>query len=111
MKTMTPLSEAPIYDYPIDMLRGMVETLDHCNEGFLSDKTIPQLINIYHCWMRCGWDIYPDEWETKQVKEAMRGICPDWIETRTELKPVYHADRAETRKITAVSFVEHGGDA
>lgn len=106
MITSTKLSDPHVYDSPIDMLRHMVQSFDRCNESFNDDKTIPQLINIYNCWMRCGWDIYPDEWEPKQVREAMRGICPDWNETSTRLIPVYAADRAETRKITAVSIVE-----
>lgn len=106
MITGTKLSDGPRFDYPMDMLRDMVSAFDRCDESFLDDKTIPQLINIYNCWMRCGWDIFPDNWEPKQVREAMRGICPNWIETRTELKAVYATNREDVRKIAAVSLAE-----
>lgn len=107
MATMTPLSEPVLYDSPMEMLREMVAALNECNEGFLDGKTIPQLLNIYHCWTRCGWDIYPDEWTLRQINEAMQGICPDWEERRGQpLKPVFRPDRRETRRVTAFQLVE-----
>jgi hypothetical protein len=103
---MTPLAKPKLYDSPIDLLRHMVNSFDWCDESFLEHKTIPQLLNIYQCWMRCGWDIMPDEWTQRQVMEAMRGICPDWVEQRgVGLKPVFHADRKETRKVTVFRLV------
>jgi len=97
------LSNPPIFDSPIDMLRQLVNAFNQCQEFAIDSLTIPELINIYHCWMRCGWDIYPDEWTDKQIKEAKQGICPDWTESLT---PVYAKDRRKTRKIVAITIKE-----
>jgi len=102
---MNKLEDKPLYDTPMEMLREMVDSFDNCNESFLDDKTVPQLLTIYNCWMRCGWFIRPDEWTTKQVKEAMEGIAPDWD---AEERPVYHKDRSETRFVGAFEIVWKG---
>jgi hypothetical protein len=102
---MNKLADKPLYDTPIDMLRHIVESFNSCKESFMDDKTIPQLMNIYNCWMRSGWDFYPDQWSPKQVKEAMDGIVPDW--DRKE-QPVFHKDRSETRFIGAFEIIWKG---
>jgi len=102
---MTPLDEKPLYDTPMALLREMVDAFNSCNESFMDDKTIPQLLTIYNCWMRCGWTFRPDEWAPKQVKEAMEGIAPDW--TARE-KPVYHKDRSDKRFIGAFEIIWKG---
>jgi hypothetical protein len=102
---MNTLSEKMVYDTPIEMLRHMVGSFDRCNESFMDDKAVPQLLTIYNCWMRSGWLIRPDEWTTKQVKEAMEGIAPDWD---AKERPVFHKDRSETRFIGAFEIVWKG---
>lgn len=104
---MTQLSEEPIYDAPVTVLRHMVSVFDECDEDFLWNLTIPSLLNIYNCWMRCGWNIYPDEWSPQQIEEAEQGVCPDWD---TKERPLFSADRWESRRIPAYKFVhqDHG---
>jgi hypothetical protein len=98
-----PLGEQPRYDSPIEMLRHAVDCFDHCVEDVISDWTIPELFNIYCCWMRCGFDYYPDEWTDRQLAEAKKGVCPEWDDRGT---PVYAKDRLTVRKITAITIKE-----
>ena len=102
---MNTLSEKMVYDTPIEMLRHMVDSFNACNESFMDDKTIPQLLTIYNAWMRSGWDIYPDEWTTKQVEEAMEGIAPDWD---AKERPVFHKDRMDKRFVGAFEIIWKG---
>jgi len=97
------LADPPIFDSPIDMLRQIVHAFDQCREASIASFTVPELINIYHCWVRCGWDYYPDEWTDKQIKEAKQGICHDWNDTGS---PVYAKGRRKTRKILAITIKE-----
>lgn len=97
------LSDPPIFFSQFDMLRQLVNAFNNCRECSIDSLTIPELINIYHCWMRCGWNIYPDEWADKQIKEAKKGICPEWDERE---RPVYDKDRRKTRKIVAITIKE-----
>ena len=83
----------------IENLRDMVRAFDTLNESFNDRFTLPELVRIWDAWQQCGWDIYPDGWTDKQVREAIRGIAPDWIETRFTIDPVYHADRATSRRV------------
>jgi len=99
----TKLADPPIFDSPIDMLREIVGAFDQCRECAIDSLTIPELLNVYHCWMRCGWNIYPDEWTAKQMAEAKQGICPDWDDRE---RPVYAKDRRKTRKILAITIKE-----
>jgi hypothetical protein len=81
----------------------MVSLFDSCREDAIDQLTLPDLVNVYHCWMRCGWDFYPDQWTLKQLSEAKRGICPDWDDNE---KPLYAAGRRESRLITAITVKE-----
>jgi hypothetical protein len=97
------LSEPLTHDSSIEMLRHLVSLFNSCREDAIDHLTIPELINVYQCWMRCGWYIYPDQWTVKQMSEAKRGICPDWDDDE---RPLYSKDRRETRKITAITVKE-----
>jgi hypothetical protein len=102
---MNKLGEKPVYDTPMEMLRDMVDSFNGCNEYFMDDKTIPQLLTIYNVWMRSGWLFRPDEWTTKQVEEAMDGIAPDWD---AKERPVFHKDRMDTRFVGAFEIIWKG---
>ena len=71
----------------MDLLRQAVEALDGCREDFLDDFTPPQLLQIHAMWKASKWDIAPDEWTKRQIKEALAGKPPEW-DRETE-KPVY----------------------
>ncbi len=58
-----------------------------CNESFNQRWTLEQLVQIHRVFRRCGWDIYPDAWTPRQVREALAGVAPQWDEV-TE-RPVY----------------------
>ena len=102
---MTKLADKQLYDTPMEMLRDIVDSFDSCNESFMDDKTVPQLLTIYNCWMRSGWFIRPDEWTTKQVNEAMEGIAPDWD---AKERPVFHKDRMDKRFVGAFEIIWKG---
>ena len=100
---MSELSEAVVHDYPLEFLRDMVAFFNSCREDAVDDFGVADLINIYNCFLRCGWYIYPDQWTLKQISDAKVGICPDWDDDE---RPVYAADRRETRRIPYVRVKE-----
>ncbi len=59
-------------------LRNLVEYFDLCRESFLEQFTMQELIALYDAQMRCEWDVFPDHWTEKQVKQALRGIAPQF---------------------------------
>lgn len=85
-----------IHKTAIDAMREMVAAFDRCNETFNQQFTLPQLVKIWNAWNQCGWTIPPDEWTSQQVREALRGIAPDWD---AQERPVFDAHRAETRRV------------
>jgi len=70
----------------IDELRHMVSNFNACNESFNQRFTLEQLVTLHRVWMACGWDIYPDTWTDRQIREALRGIPPQWDDNE---EPVY----------------------
>jgi len=65
----------------IDMLRYAVRLFDTCREGFNQRHSAEDLLKIASAMNRSEWEIYPDEWEERQVREAIDlGIAPDWKE-------------------------------
>lgn len=35
---------------------------------------------IYRMWISSEWDFLPDTWTERQVKEALAGVTPAWLE-------------------------------
>jgi hypothetical protein len=76
----------------IEELRACVEALNNCREDFLNPErdtmSAEQLLKIWRMWQESGktWDIWPDQWTKRQVKEALRGVVPRW---NAQGKPVY----------------------
>lgn len=64
----------------IDHLRLLVKNLDYCNESFNEQFSAAELLKIHRAWMLSGWDIYPDTWTARQIKEALAGKSPNWDE-------------------------------
>lgn len=79
--------------FGIDELRHMVRNFNDCNETFNQQYTIEQLLQIHRMWMESGWDIYPDRWTERQLKEALEGTPPSWDDHE---KPTYK--KVETNK-------------
>jgi hypothetical protein len=79
----------------IDLLRLIVGNLDRCREDFMHPApprkpfTPEQLIQIGRMRLLSEWDIYPDEWTPRQVKEALAGKPPRWKDTKNGERPVY----------------------
>lgn len=96
---MTNLTPMPEYPSQIEFLRDLVAGFNSCREDSIDQFSTEDLINIYRCWMQCGWDYYPDNWTLRQITEAKRGICPDWDDNG---KPVYSPERREVRRIPRV---------
>lgn len=94
-------------DSGIEKLRRLVGIFDSCSEDFLDRFTREQLLKIYDAHMQCAWDLYPDQWSDRQVKEALRGVVPDFREAKPNerdlvdgLVPVY---RTTTKRKPVVS--------
>jgi hypothetical protein len=72
----------------MDQLRNAVSSLNWCKESFLNQFTAEELLQIYKMWTASAWDFSPEEWELKQIEDALNGIPPNW-DIKTE-KPVYY---------------------
>lgn len=66
----------------MNFLRTAVELLDTVNEGFNDRYNVTELLAIVESWMTSEWDIPPDEWTTRQVKEAIKGKPPMFREPK-----------------------------
>ena len=69
-----------------ELLRLIVSNINATRESFNDKYSIDELIQIHRMFLLSDWDIYPDEWTKRQVKEALEGIPPQW--TKNE-KPKY----------------------
>jgi hypothetical protein len=98
VSSLTPMPE---YPSQIEFLRDLVAAFNSCREDSIDSLSIEELVNIYRCWLQCGWDYYPDNWTLRQIKEATRGICPDWDDNG---KAVYAPDRRADRRVPYVSL-------
>jgi len=67
--------------YGIDELRRAVNIFSHCNETFNQSYSAAELLCLADAQMRSGWDFCPDEWNERQVQEALQGTAPQWVET------------------------------
>lgn len=82
----------PTREFGIEELRHLVGNFDACNETFNQRWTVDQLIVIHRMWIESGWDIFPDQWTERQLREALRGIPPNW-DPDTE-RPTYGSRKA-----------------
>lgn len=70
----------------IEHFRLMVQNFNGCTESFNERFSAVQLLAIHRAWMLSEWDIYPDSWTARQVREALKGLPPQWD---NDEKPVY----------------------
>lgn len=64
----------------IEELRSAVRLFNDVREDWNDQYTAEQLISIARAMRASKWDIYPDQWEERQVSEALQGTVPDWEE-------------------------------
>ncbi len=83
---MNALARIKPYLNGIGELRLMVRNFGNCHESFLMNFSAEELIKIHRAWLASGWDIFPDQWETNQVDDALNGIPPQWDKNE---KPIY----------------------
>lgn len=63
----------------IEILRRLVKRFSACREDAIDGYTVAELIAIDDAWSRSDWDIYPDQWTARQLREAIRdGRAPTW---------------------------------
>lgn len=71
----------------IEKLRLLVSNANYCNESFNEQFTIEELIKIHRALALCAWDILPDSWTERQIREALElGRVPTWDEQE---RPTY----------------------
>lgn len=69
-----------------ELLRLIVRNMDDCRESFNDRFGAIELVKIGLCHLASGWDMLPDQWEERQIREALRGKAPRWD---SDYKPVY----------------------
>lgn len=62
----------------IEELRKAVNAFSGNGETFNAAYTAEELILIWRAWRASDWDIYPDQWEDRQIEEALEGTPPQW---------------------------------
>lgn len=77
----------------IDLFRYSVTLFDHCNESFNRSFSGVELLKIADACQQSKWDIYPDQWEERQIQEAItQSKIPNWTEVEGKLIPVYDSE-------------------
>lgn len=79
----------------IDHIRLMEQNFGDCSESFNQRFSLEQLFAIHKAWMLSEWDVYPERWTVRQIREALKGKPPRWDD---DGKPVYA--RKAARKAT-----------
>lgn len=82
--------------YGIDILRSAVKVLDYNNESFNQLFSAEELLKIVDINSQTGFDLFPDEWTSRQLEEALQGIVPQWREDEHgNLTPIYKTQTVE----------------
>lgn len=55
----------------IDQLRAAVAAFNGCNESFLQRYDANDLLKLWRAWRASEWDIYPDQWSARQLRDAI----------------------------------------
>jgi len=84
--------------YSIEKVRAMVRLFDNCNESFNQRFSVEELAKLHRAYVNCAWDIAPDRWEERQVKEALKGKVPVFDENEN---PVYTKSTRATKEYLA----------
>lgn len=60
----------------IELLRQAVRLFNECNETFNAQFSAEELLYLYYAFRAGDWDITPDHWTKRQVKEAVKKKTP-----------------------------------
>jgi len=75
--------------FGIDKLRRAVNLFSNCSESFNQIFTEHQLLKLADAYSRCDYDITPDKWAARQIREALKfGRAPKWSDDVGN-KPLY----------------------
>lgn len=74
-------------DNGADEMRLIVRNIGNCRQSFVDQFTAEQLLQLFRMQLASGWDFYPDQWEARQVSEALQGVAPAWDNDETPLYP------------------------
>ncbi len=67
----------------IEKVRDMKAVFSSCNETFLGQFDVMQLVQIRRMWLASEWDFFPDRWTERQIAEALAGRPPTWDENES----------------------------
>jgi hypothetical protein len=67
-------------------LRLCVSNMNVVSESFNDQFTTAQLLQIHRMHILSEWDIYPDKWTTRQLREALKGKPPMFDDNE---RPIY----------------------
>lgn len=87
----------------IDLLRYTVSMLSVCNETFNQKFSAEELIQIARMVRVQEWDVYPDRWAPRQIREALKGIPPRFNDDMTPLYTIIRR-KAPKRKALGKTF-------
>lgn len=64
--------------FGIETIRQAVTLFNDCSETFNQQFTATELLQLAAAHQASDFDFYPDQWTERQIKEALRGIVPQW---------------------------------
>jgi hypothetical protein len=64
----------------VEELRLIVGNLNCCREEFIDKFTAQELVSLGLAHLRGEWDFFIDQWDPRQIQEALKGIPPCWTE-------------------------------
>lgn len=67
-------------------MRAVVRLFDVGSETFAQRFTVAQLCKLHTAWLASDWIYPPCDWDDRQIREALRGVAPDWTD---EAIPIY----------------------
>ena len=69
-----------------DQLRLIASNIDCTNETFNGRYSADQLLKIFRALVLSEWDIMPDCWTQRQIREALKGKPPKFDDRE---RPLY----------------------
>ena len=79
----------------------IASNMDSTRCSAIDDYTTEQLLKIYRAQLASGWDFLPDQWTSRQHREALKGIVPQWDENEM---PIYAPKKKPRKKALDIPF-------
>ena len=80
-----------------ELLRLIVANLNATTESFNDQFSLEELVQIHRMFYLSEWDIYPDCWTKRHIKEALQGTPPQW--TRNERSKYSKLMRSQDERV------------